>query len=61
MKKKIEDNKIQEFEEIKGEKISRKEAIKKVGYFAISASTMMILLGSPQKAHAASPDPPPNL
>ena len=42
-----------------GKKISRKDAIKKVGYIAASAATMMVLLSNPNKAHAASPAPPP--
>lgn len=44
---------------IKGEKISRKDAIKKSGYYAVSAATMMILLSNPNKAQAASPAAPP--
>ncbi len=39
-------------------KISRKEAIKKSGYLAFTAAGMMILLGNPQKAQAASPAAP---
>ncbi len=40
--------------------ISRKEAIKKTGYIALSAATMMLLLNKPNKAVAASApaDPP---
>ena len=34
----------QQVSDFKGEKISRKEAIKKTGYAALSAATMMILL-----------------
>ncbi|MFP4366561.1 MAG: hypothetical protein ACLFQA_05655 [Bacteroidales bacterium] len=37
-------------------KISRKEAIKKAGYAAFSATTMMLLLNNPAKVHAASTD-----
>lgn len=40
------------------EKISRKEAIKKTGFIAASAATMILLLGSPEKAQASSPAPP---
>lgn len=40
--------------DIEVKKISRKEAIKKTGYIAVSAATMMILLNSP-KAQACSP------
>ncbi len=38
-------------------KISRKEAIKKVGYGAFSAATMMVLLNNPAKANSASLEP----
>jgi hypothetical protein len=38
--------------------ITRKEAIKKAGYIALSAATMMILLSNPLKAQAdTSPAP----
>ncbi len=36
-------------------KISRKKAVKKVGYAAFSAATMMILLNDPAKAISNSP------
>ena len=36
----------------KEEKISRKEAMKRMGYAAFSATTMMILLNKPDKAQA---------
>ncbi|MCF8381529.1 MAG: hypothetical protein K9H49_18290 [Bacteroidales bacterium] len=36
----------------KEKKISRKEAMKKIGYTALSATTMMILLNKPNKAQA---------
>ena len=36
----------------KNKKISRKEAMKKLGYTAFSATTMMILLNKPDKAQA---------
>ncbi|MCK9412708.1 MAG: hypothetical protein M0Q53_10430 [Prolixibacteraceae bacterium] len=39
--------------------IDRKEAIKKAGYIALSATTMMLLLGKPDKTVAQSPQPPP--
>jgi len=45
--------------EIEVKKISRKDAIKKAGYIAASAATMMVLLSNPNKAQAASPAPPP--
>ncbi|MDP4209375.1 MAG: hypothetical protein Q8928_11240 [Bacteroidota bacterium] len=42
------------------EKISRKEALKKTGYIAFSAATMMLLFNNPAKAQAGtSPAPPP--
>ena len=40
-------------------KISRKKAIKKLGYAAFSAATMMILLNNPAKA-SNSPELPPD-
>ena len=40
-------------------KITRKEAIKKVGYAAFSAATMMLLLNDPAKAQSQSPVLPP--
>ncbi len=36
----------------KDRKITRKEAIKKAGYAAFSAATMMLLLNDPAKAQA---------
>jgi hypothetical protein len=39
--------------------IGRKEAIKKAGLIALSAATMMLLVGKPDKAVAQSPDTPP--
>ena len=42
---------------IKGDNnISRKEAIKKVGYAAFSAATMMLLLNDPAKANQTASD-----
>lgn len=38
-------------------KISRKDAIKKTGYVALSAATMMLLLSKPAQAQS-SPAPP---
>lgn len=61
MKEITEDIIEQEIIEAKGKTISRKEAIKKGGYFALSVATTMILLSNPGKAHAAaegSPAPP---
>ena len=37
--------------------ISRKQAIKKVGYVALSAATMMLLLNDPAKGQATSTEP----
>ncbi len=39
--------------------IDRKEALKRTGYLALSAATMMILLNKPDKAVASSPTAPP--
>ncbi len=46
-------------------KITRKEAIRKAGYAAFSATTMMLLLNNPTKVYATSDTndsaaPPPN-
>lgn len=46
-------------DESSGEQITRKEALKKAGYYAASAAGLMLLLGKPQKAMAASPQAPP--
>ncbi|MDX9881037.1 MAG: hypothetical protein RBS73_03160 [Prolixibacteraceae bacterium] len=35
--------------------MNRKEALKKAGYVALSAATMMILINKPDKAVASSP------
>ena len=43
--------------ESSAKKITRKEAIKKTGYIAVSAATMMILLSNPFKAQAAETSP----
>ncbi|MDX9882176.1 MAG: hypothetical protein RBS73_08925 [Prolixibacteraceae bacterium] len=39
--------------------IDRKEAIRKAGYVALSAATMMLLISKPDKAVASSPASPP--
>jgi hypothetical protein len=65
-KKEINKDQIKE-DQIKGvqeteegpRQISRKEALKKTGYIALSAATMMLLLNKPDKAVASSPAPPP--
>ena len=58
MKKKLQEIAKKELEVIQEKKISRKEAIKKTGYIALSAATMMLLLKSPAQA-SGSPAPPP--
>jgi hypothetical protein len=57
MKKKIEESEQKE-RTLPEKKISRKEALKKGGYMALSTATMMMLLNSPSHAQA-SPAPPP--
>lgn len=56
--KEIAKKKITDLDE---KKITRKEAIKKTGYIALSAATMMILLSKPDnaQAQAVSPAAPP--
>ena len=45
--------------DLKDKKMTRKEAIRKSGYLAVSAATMMILISNPNNAQAAgSPAPP---
>jgi hypothetical protein len=65
MKNKIVEIAKKELANIEDKKISRKEAIKKTGYFAISAATMMILLSNPSQANGPdcsepAPCPKPN-
>jgi hypothetical protein len=45
----------------KGTEITRKDALKKMGYAALTATTFMALLNSPRTAAAssASPEAPP--
>jgi len=43
-----------------GKKITRKQAIKKTGYMAVSAATMMILLNKNAKGQNGPPMSPPN-
>ncbi len=38
--------------------MDRKEALKKAGFIALSAATMMVLLNKPDKAVASSPAAP---
>ena len=59
MKKKIEELAEKEAVDMTEKMITRKEAIKKAGYIAVSAATMMILLSSPSQAQASKPAPPP--
>ena len=65
MKEDIENRKDQlkeDQETINDQKlISRKEALKKTGFIALSAATMVFLLNKPNKAVASSfaPAPPP--
>lgn len=59
MKNKIQEVAKKELEKLTEKKISRKEALKKTGYIAVSAATMMMLLSSPNKAQALSGAPPP--
>ncbi len=41
------------------ENISRKKAIKKAGFYALTASSMILLLGSPKSAAASAPPASP--
>jgi len=58
MEKKTEKIVSEKLIDLKDKKMTRKEAIRKSGYIAVSAATMMILIGSPNKAQAASLPPP---
>ena len=58
MKKEKKDIVTENQVESNEKKITRKEAIKKTGYIAFTAATMMILLSDPLKAQAdTSPAP----
>jgi hypothetical protein len=63
MKEEIENQRDQQKENIEPEKdpklINRKEALKKTGFIALSAATMLLLLNKPDKAVAQSPAAPP--
>ena len=50
--------KVQEEQTPDKRTMNRKEAIKKTGYIALSAATMMLLLSKPDKAMASSPAAP---
>jgi len=52
-------DKYRDNKEKENQKISRKKAIKKVGYAAFSAATMMLLLNDPVKGQSGSPGLPP--
>jgi len=54
MKNKMAEIVKKEVTEFGEKKISRKDAIKRAGYFALSASTMMILLSKPNQADGSS-------
>jgi hypothetical protein len=65
MKKKIEEVAKAQLTEFGEKKISRKDAIKRTGYMAVSAATMMILLSQPGHANGPrtsepAPCPKPN-
>jgi len=51
MKKEIENLAKKAVSDIANKPISRKEAIKKTGYMAVSAATMMLLLNNPAQAN----------
>jgi hypothetical protein len=60
MERKMEEIAKKEMSNFVEKKISRKEAIKRTGYMAASAATMMILLSNPSQAggrhgHQSSP------
>jgi hypothetical protein len=40
------------------EKLTRREALQKMGYAAFASSTMLLLLNNPTKVHAQSPNNP---
>lgn len=58
MKKKTEEITNGKKADLRDKKMTRKEAIRKSGYLAVSAATMMILISNPNKAQAGSPAPP---
>ena len=60
MNRKMEEAKLESNKNPKSPQMTRKEALKKSGYFVISAATTMILLSNPNRAQAqSSPAPPP--
>lgn len=54
------DNKLPEDNKPGDEKLSRREALKKVGYAAFASSTLLLLLNNPTKVYAQSPGDPGN-
>ncbi len=58
MNKKLKNKSANIAKDTKAKNITRKEAIKKTSYIAISAATMMILLSSSAKGSVSSPAPP---
>ena len=59
MKKETKDITNDNLTDSNEKRITRKEAIKKTAYIALSAATMMILLSNPDKAQAAEASPAP--
>jgi len=57
MKKGIKEITNENLVDLRGKMINRKDAIRKGGYIALSAATMMLLLSKPDKAVASSPAP----
>lgn len=51
MKKEVENLEKKAVQDIAKKTMSRKEAIKKTGYMAVSAATMMLLLSNPAQAN----------
>jgi hypothetical protein len=54
---KTTNNEITPNEDPKGKKMTRKAAITKAGFIAISAATTMMLLATPKQASCDSPAP----
>jgi hypothetical protein len=50
--------KIEPKKEAHEDEISRREALRKIGYAAFAASTMFLLLNNPTKVYAQSPGDP---
>lgn len=50
---------VQEVKTTDERTMTRKQAIKKAGYIALSAATMMILLSKPENSQAVSPSSMP--